>query len=201
MSIVKYTILFFIFISKGYELNAELLTANSSREAFYQLNQKITSGSDQLAWLGTDCNLNFSLEELTKERYDELFEIGLKKGEQFTLSGSVVWTFDVAIYYYASGDYKKSLFWSYKGAMLGCHRCMGLIRMAYIEGNGVIQDYLEATKWLFLAAAAGDDWSKEHLKYISQNLNSENSKVLLNSARNLAKKWVKEHPGPFFHFD
>ena len=201
MKMVKTAILFFIVILQCYEINAESPITNYSEDAFYQLNQKIAAGSEQLAWLGADCDLHFSIDKLTKERYQELLEVGLKKTEQYTLSDSAAWTFDAAIYYYGSCDYKKSLFWAYKGAMLGCNRCMGLIRMAYVEGNGVIQDYLEATKWLFLAAAAGDDWSKEHLKYLTQTLNTEKSRDLLNTARSLAKQWIKEHPGPFFQFN
>lgn len=164
---------------------------------------ELKNGSENLMWFGSDLNLEFTLKGLSKEQSDEYLKLGLEKAEKIFNSSSDLSTcgivaFDVAFYYYYENiNYKKSLYFALKGAENGIPECMNLIRDAYINGNGVIQDLTEAVKWLYLASSLGNEESKNQLNALLYKFR-EDPKARLDEGSKRAKIWMKSHPRVFF---
>ena len=74
----------------------------------------------------------------------------------------------LANYYLTKKDYKKSMYWAFNGAERGSSDCMVLLSNAYRKGVGLVQDYEEGFKWTYLAAATGNEWSKNWVKKINE---------------------------------
>jgi TPR repeat protein len=112
--------------------------------------------------------------------------------------------------YYKTKYYRKAMHWALNGANLGSTKCMLLLRKAYGEGLGVVQDTNECLKWLFLAAALGDTEAQANIKklealhftllQIEPEL-TKNSIQRCDEAKLLAKQWMINHSDLFFNLE
>lgn len=97
-----------------------------------------------LLCLSTSC---FAYDPALREKVVKEF---IYKAQQ----GSIKAHEDLAFFYFHVKKYKDGAYWAQKGASLGSPKCMYMIGMAYVLGNGVEMDvctgidYLEKSKKL-----------------------------------------------------
>lgn len=115
-------------------------------------------------------------------------------------------------YYFDAKCYKKAMYWAFGGAEKGSSDCMLLLRKAYGEGFGVIQDTEDCLKWLVLAAAIGNEEAQKEVrtleypnyKLISLLPDSEarslirEHEVQWKEVKKRAKAWADAHQSLFF---
>jgi hypothetical protein len=140
-------------------------------------------------------------------------EINLIKWEESSDKGDKDSSFKLSRYYYNSKCYRKAMYWSLRGAEQGSSKCMLLLRHAYGNGHGVIQDTEECLKWLFLAAAIGDVGAQEEIvKLESTRFQAaclvpeshvesflEEQRVKWDDAQRRARDWMNNHIHLFFN--
>lgn len=111
-------------------------------------------------------------------------------------------TMALANYYLEKKDYKKAMYWAFKGAENGCPQCMMILSNAYRSGVGLVQDFIEGVKWIYLGAAVGE---KSCLNWLNENIstgmtNSYIAPVLIEGQKR-ASQWMSEHPEIFISLD
>jgi TPR repeat protein len=146
---------------------------------------------------------NYEVSILTQEQKKQYIEYGLKLVEytidDVSLKDSHVFLIELLVNYYLSiNERKKALFWAFEGAEKGSSHCMFVLADAYKNGKGVIQDLEEGIKWIFLAAAAGDEacsrWVQENgHKYLT----NESVAPIIKESKKRANMWMKDHPEIF----
>lgn len=101
-------------------------------------------------------------------------------------------------YYNYKKEFKKAMYWAFKGAENGSPDCMLLLSNAYRSGNGLVQDVAEGVKWTYLGAAAGDAWCKQWIKDngISGLMNEYMAPIILEGQKR-ANQWMREHSEVF----
>lgn len=149
---------------------------------------------------------SFDTSKLTKEEKKHFIQKGLQKiiqtidkqpDEMFIVYAEVLLS-----YYSINKETRKKMYWSFKGAEKGSSLCMRILADAYIAGEGVVQDYTESTKWIFLAAALGDTWSQNWLQENSSKLiASKQGNPIITEAKKRASEWIQQHPCAFFSKD
>jgi len=158
---------------------------------------KIGSHEDLILWAGLDFPDEFDSGTMESLERKKALEEGLEYFEYMATNiGSASSMGTLATYhFYFKNDTKKGLYWAYKGAEKGEGCAMHVLACAYISGDGVIQDTIEAFKWILLAAACGDEGAKE--KFNGLNKKYTNSECL-KSAKAKAREWQEAHPDAFF---
>jgi len=111
-----------------------------------------------------------------------------------------------ALYYSLKKDTKKMLHWAFKGAEKGSSPCMGILSDAYRSGEGVVQDYEEGFKWTYLAAATGNEWSKNWIKKANElclknQYAPEYLSPMMKEAKKRANQWMLEHSEIFISLE
>ena len=72
--------------------------------------------------------------------------------------------------------------------------CMTLLSDAYIQGIGVVQNFEEGFKWIYLAAAKGDKFSQKWVKrYGIKAVTDKDLAPILSEAKLRANKWMLDH--------
>lgn len=118
-------------------------------------------------------------------------------------------------YYFDEKCYRKAMYWALKGAENGSSECMLLLRVAYGNGFGVIQDTEECLKWLVLAAAIGNEEAQKEVGTLERPnyelislLPDADCRSLIKEhelqwkeVRKRAKAWVDSHPSLFLSKD
>ena len=152
---------------------------------------------DLFLWAGYNCPDQFN-PRLVKDSISKkaALEIGLKLCEEHAKEGICGNQELLAIYYFSEKkEFKKGLYWLNKCAPQGSSRGMYILSYAYMHGLGVVQDEDECFKWLYLAAAAGDEEAIKNLKALHNQFGlSERS---MQQGKRNAQAWVKEHPEVF----
>lgn len=197
MKLLKIEIVFVVFFCL-----VNHVWGNEAQEAAWKKNQlnrlktELSSSSERLMWLGSNLDLEFTLQGLTREdRYDYL-QIGKRVVEEDSNPSANYFIGDLASYYFDKWDYKKALYYALKGAEKGSISCMRLLTTAYDEGKGVIRDQVESLKWIYLASAIGSPQAKDTVANL-EKLNSESSKNMVRDARDRAIAWMNAHPEAF----
>ncbi len=158
---------------------------------------RIETCSDIILWAGYEWPDHFD-SRLIKDTIDkeQAFEHGLKLVKERAIDGELLDQATLAGYYYERREFKKSLYWAHKCAEGGSPEGMSILRAAYAQGSGVVQDLEESMKWCFLAAAAGSEPDIKILKEInSKNLSNDT----VEAGRKSAQAWVKDHQHIFFN--
>lgn len=147
---------------------------------------------------GKECGYDVST--LTKEEKEAIIEFGLlvisinSESKQYAKWNPTI----LANYHYQKKDYKKAMYWAFKGAENGSPECMQFLSNAYRSGDGLVQDVVEGIKWTYLAAAAGDSWCRQWVKKNGiSGLINEYMAPILREAQKRASQWMNEHPEVF----
>ena len=74
---------------------------------------------------------------------------------------------------------------------------MSILSYAYAKGLGVVQNEDECFKWLYLAAAAGDEESIKNLNDLNNQFGL--SEKTMQQGKKSAQAWMKKHPQVFFN--
>jgi len=162
----------------------------------YAATPKIESCLDAILWAGAGYPNRFDPKDIKEgpER-QEIIEEGLLNLEKCAKLGSRPCLGILAEYYYHHAkDYRRGLVWYHKAASYGSVEAMTNLRYAYDNGEGVVRDLVEATKWSYLAAALGSENDKKIIDKIDKN--DPDYQLILEGQR-LAKIWEKEHPHVF----
>lgn len=178
-------------------ITAFLFTAASS-EAIEAYN-KFKTCEDLILWSGYGCPDEFDPHSI-KDNISKktALEHGLKLCEEKAKEGVCGSQEILAIYYYSEKkEFKKGLFWLNSCAVQGSARGMYILSYAYANGLGVVQDEDECFKWLFLAAAAGDEEAIESLDALHNQFGFY-EKTMQQGKKN-AQTWMKKHPEIFFN--
>jgi hypothetical protein len=105
-------------------------------------------------------------------------------------------------YYRDKEDYKKAMYWAFRGAEKGSSSCMLILANTYKSGNGLVQDVSEAIKWTYLGAAAGDAGCKQWIENNGiSGLSNQYVAPFLIEGQKRANQWMKEHPDVFISAD
>lgn len=101
-------------------------------------------------------------------------------------------------YYNDKKDYKKAMYWAFRGAEKGSPECMSILTKAYSSGNGMVQDFAEAIKWKYLGAAVGGveckQWVKENG---TSGITNEYVSHFFLEGQKRANQWTLNHPEIF----
>jgi TPR repeat protein len=102
------------------------------------------------------------------------------------------------------GDKKESAKWCRVAAENGSHNAQGMMGVRYYEGDGVLEDYVEAYAWCVISAMNGNEASAKNKDILKNKLNSlqiaagqERAKELvevINRKKQLAKLPVDQTP-------
>lgn len=164
---------------------------------------KLETCYDDILWIGLDLPDEFDQRNLKDTEKEIALSKGLEICEKQAKQGSGIHQAALAKYYYTSvinPNIKRALYWAKKSAEQGfADGGMTVLHNAYLEGKGVVQDPEEGLKWCFLAAAMGDEWSKEKVHgLIRDALTNEFLKAWVDEGRCRANQWMKEHENVFF---
>lgn len=98
-------------------------------------------------------------------------------------------------YYYAKNDFKKAIYWAFKGAENGSCSCMHVLSLAYMCGEqGVVQNFEEGLKWAYLGAACGDRACQSLVDTSANNcFSKEEQRDLILASQRKANDWMQEH--------
>ncbi len=162
---------------------------------------KFKTAEDLILWSGYDCPDRFDpsliKDDITKK---SALEKGLKLCEEKAKEGVCCNQELLGIYYYSEKkEFKKGLYWLNKCAEQGSSRGMYILSYAYVKGLGVVQDEDESFKWLYLAAAAGDEDAIKNLNILHSQFGFSH-KTMMPGKKN-AQVWMKENPKAFFNPD
>ena len=161
---------------------------------------EIKTCEEILLWCGSGCpeKDNFNPEKISSEDKQKFILNALDSYKERT---DVFALETLKGYYYEKGDMPRSLYWAQEGAERGSGTCMGFLAFCYVEGKGVIQDYVEAVKWTYLAAAKEEETAKEALKALNKDLNQEDKKII-EQGKKKALEWMEKHLQVFLiHID
>lgn len=125
---------------------------------------------------------------------------GLEIFEEEAKEGSCAHQECLSCFYFIEKEYKKALYWANSSAKLGSSKGMAILAMAYWEGEGVVQDYDESFKWLFLASAAGDEVSIKRLERVKK-IEGFESNEWVQTGKKKAQEWARDNPKAFFSPD
>ena len=168
------------------------------------LMREFIATEDCVIWFGRGCPITkYESRKLDSVEKSKLIDAGLKSLQ--TNSEDVISNEILSMYYDERMDYPKSLYWALSGAEKGSNYCMSVLRRAYANGLGVVEDQIEASKWMYLAAALGNTGAKKMLDGLN-GLNEKRfypSSVYLQQEEGLkrAQAWQKEHSCLFFSVD
>lgn len=155
-----------------------------------------TAVEEYMLWFGYGCpdKANYNPSNFSKSEKEKYIEDGLNWLKNHKNKDSFE---QLAYYYREKNDSPKALYWAFLGAEKGSGFCMSFLRWSYSHGEGVVQDYEEAIKWTYLAAAKGIDEDKKLLNELKKsNMGVVNS--LIEDGRIHANEWMKKHPDAFF---
>ncbi len=141
---------------------------------------------------------SFNLVTLTADQKKEI----IKKGIEILSSDASIKTSPylnstiLANYYSYKQDHKQAMFWAFKGAESGSASCMHILGKAYMSGTqGLVQDFEEGLKWVYLGSALGDKacekWIKEGVS--SYLFKDKSFKGMVLEAQKKSSSWMKEH--------
>lgn len=105
----------------------------------------------------------------------------------------------LSVYYINKKDYRKAIKSAFCGVEKGSNVCAEGLYICYMTGRGVVQDYEEAIKWKYVAAALGNERCQSLI--MEDMKNSVNNRILaqrLEEGRLRAKNWEFKHPDLFF---
>ncbi len=152
-----------------------------------------------------NANVGYDISRLTSDEKVLLIEEGIQYLQEQTDQKEPVKTSStiLAHYYFSEKDYKKAMYWAFKGAESGSASCMYLLGRAHISGDeGVVQDFEEALKWIYLASALGDKsckhWIDEGVHFLFKD---NNFKKTVLEAQKRSSMWMKEHSDFFASLD
>ncbi len=174
-------------------------SATEMRGATPELNvlmREFIATEDCVIWFGRGCPIaKYESGKFDSSEKSKLIDAGLeylKTNYKDVISNEVL-----ATYYNEREEYPKSLYWAFSGAEKRSNYCMSILRRAYANGLGVVEDQIEASKWMYLAAAFGNTGAKK----ILDELNNLNEKCPYPSFAYLpqeeglkrAQEWQREH--------
>lgn len=172
---------------------------SESTNDFLNEKVKLVNCEDFILYVGCDYPDEFDSKKLTSAEKEKALEIGLKEFEINARNGDLIFQITLAQHYYCyEKKYKKALYWANVCAKKGDSQAMAILWDAYVRGNGVIKDCDEYIKWMYLAAATGDEYSKIKLDELLKNPKNYS---YFEKIRLLAKKWMDENPEAFFSPD
>ena len=161
----------------------------------------------------TKCKKDFYKKNKIEESLDEIgaAQIAVIEENALLLGDIECYLYLAKHYYFRESCYRKAMYWAFGGAEKGSSDCMLLLRQAYGEGLGLIQDTEECLKWLVLAGAIGNKEAKKEIReieFIAHHLTEHTSEaeflsIIKNQentwkeARKRAKAWFDTHQSLF----
>lgn len=107
---------------------------------------------------------------------------------------------NLSVYYINKRDYKSAIKWAFLGVEKGSNRSAESLYICYLLGIGVVQDFSEAYKWKYIAAALGNENCQSSLfEDTKKSVNNPTFEKKLEEARSRAKEWEFNHPKVFFY--
>jgi TPR repeat protein len=180
-------------IKEKYEIKEPTLELNA-------IPQKFLKTEDEIIWYGRGCPIatKYCPKKFEVDEEIDLIIAGLeylKNNCKHAYSNEIL-----TRYYEERKEYSRSLYWALSGAEKGSNYCMGILRWAYANGVGVVEDQIEASKWMYLAAALGNKEEKKLLE-LQRDLQLIGSYSDPNNeeGRKRAQDWMKEHSGLFIN--
>ncbi|HEY2809887.1 MAG TPA: hypothetical protein VGJ00_00620 [Rhabdochlamydiaceae bacterium] len=161
------------------------------------LMREFIATEDCVIWFGRGCPIaKFESRKVDSGEKSKLIDAGLeylKNNYKDVISNEVL-----ARYYTEREEYPKSLYWALSGAEKGSNYCMSILRGAYANGLGVVEDQIEASKWMHLAAALGNKEEKKLLGIIDDlNAKCFHTDSRHEEGRKGAQEWMRQHSDLF----
>ena len=94
-------------------------------------------------------------------------------------------------------DYKKAFFYYKKAAKLGSNTCQFEVGSMYIEGSGVVADFVQAYSWLSVAKANGNQMASKRIDSLIPRMTNEQiaiGQVLAGELFEEIAKGIEESP-------
>lgn len=170
----------------AHEINEPALELDASTHKFL-------TAEDQVIWYGKGCPTatKYDSKKFDLDEKNSLIATGLEylKSHCDVLSNEIL-----ARYYDEREEYPKSLLQAFFGAEKGSNYCMSILRRAYANGLGVVEDQIEASKWMYLAAALGNKEEKKLLGIIDDlNAKCSYTDSRHEEGRKRAQEWMEQH--------
>ena len=86
-------------------------------------------------------------------------------------------------------DYSEAVKWWQKSAEHGLTWAEGLLGDMYVNGQGVLQDYVQAHMWLNIASFDGDKDASKRLAELTKLMTPDQIATL----QKLAREWLASH--------
>lgn len=174
-------------------------SATETRETTPGLNvlmREFIATEDCIIWFGRGCPIaKYESGRFDSVEKSELIDAGLEYLK--TNCKDVISNEILAKYYNEREEYPKSLYWASSGAEKGSNYCMSILRRAYANGLGVVEDQVEALKWMYLAAALGDTGAKKILDELNglneKRSHSSSAYLPQEEGRKRAQEWQRKH--------
>lgn len=198
-------------LSRSTDVPSLAVESNSSTDVSFEtpesrLNSLCSTWEGCVLVAGWDNAVDFEydISNLTEEEKNSAIEKGLEN-LAYNVSKEELKDLNTTVltgYFYIKKDFKKSMYWAFKGVEIGSSYCMRILSNAYRSGEGVVQNLEEGVKWVYLGAAAGDEWCQ---KWVKKNgitgLTNEYMAPILKEARKRANQWMNEHPELFISLE
>lgn len=146
---------------------------------------------------------DYDASKLSKNEIDELVNNGVvnisqrltyENDDEFFKFYSEV----LARHYLIKKSHRKKMYWSIKAAEKGSSFCMRMLSDSYRFGEGAVQDLTEGVKWIYLGAAAGDEWCQKWVQENGIDLFTDNEmRPFILEAQKRARDWSSLHPEVF----
>lgn len=165
--------------------------------------ENINTFEDHILWAGCNYQTPFDPGLIKDEEAKKnVINKGLQCLESTAKNGNQITQRILSCYYYYDAkDFKKGLYWAIQCAEHGAGEGMLVLYYAYANGEGVLKNYEESCKWLFLAAATGNELGVSTLEKCKKEINGFESMDWVMQGQKKAQEWVKEHPKAFFNPD
>lgn len=179
--------------------NVEEITPEVIQSRIDSLLQTFEGSLIYVGWEnGKKCNYDTSV--LTNEEKEKAIESGITILSEIALieDTDLVCCETLAGYFYKKQDFKKAIYWAAHGAENGSSFCMVLLSDAHLKGIGVVQNFEEGFKWIYLAAAKGDKSSQKWVKKFGIKALTDPT---LNDAKRRAHNWMLDHNDIFISIE
>lgn len=183
--------LFILIISMSVCCDAHEMERSTSK--LDVLMREFIATEDCIIWFGRGCPITkYESRKLDSIEKSKLIDAGLEflKNDCNNIISNEILT----KYYEEREEHSKSLYWAFAGAEKGSNYCMSILRWMYANGIGVVEDQIEASKWMILAATLGNKEEKKLLDII-HDLNAQCSYTNPDheEGRKRAQDWMRQH--------